>query len=759
MTTGEGDGAVDPCLGKVFGGFKATARLGEGAMATVYRSERVSDGATGFVVKVLTSGKADEKIRARFVREARIMTALRHPNIVSVFASGREHDFDYMVMELVDGPNLGELLERYDRFDPARAAKSARQISFALEAAHALGVIHRDVKPQNILFAKAEGLLKVADFGVAKVTRPTETLEPPAPSDPSRTAIGDILGSPLYMAPEQWGDHDVDARADLFALGVVLYQMIAGVPPFLGKTPVDCGVKILAGDYPPLEKRVPDVPAGIREIVVGLLERVRENRYAAASRVTADLERFLRGEFPDVPRLVSQTIPPERYALLGRDQFVLGSGAGAQVRIAHPSVADGHAVLERTNVGVLLKDLEGKGTTRVNGGRIKSVVLKEGDQITVGDSLPLKFRAGSMTPPPLVAPAMGGAGEVSGSLDPARLRAVLGGATVPGLVYEALVREVGPRAVLAAAELLDDTTAQRLVDRSRARLLAAGLPDSVVEPAAERARELYSQRSRLLPDQLFRATRENLGSETVRWVEWWLSVGNQRLPAQVRRAGARETVHLTLVGSSQEEAPRQVELIEGSPWSIGRDEICEVRIGDASVSRRHATIHRLATRFAVVDEASRHGTVVRGERRTLCLLRDGDTVELGRAKVIFRQPLETDSPGRKRTLHEVDGVVFDALVEIAPQHAAAALVLLAGPERLLDGILKSAGGDEETTRLVRASLDARRRRALEVLPKLSEQDHGFKAQGWIDWWRSVRATSPVQIAPEGLAEHAVPLEG
>src|SRR5262249_38267985 len=152
-----------------------------------------------------------------------VMMALAHPNIVQIYGAGQEHGLCYLVMEFVDGPSLQQIYEKKGRVDWPAAAKSVRQIALGLAMAHERGVIHRDVKPQNVLLDKARGLLKVADFGLAKASDAT-TVE-----HKHISRAGDILGSPAYIAPEQWGDHDVDPRADLFALGVVFYQLLTGV--------------------------------------------------------------------------------------------------------------------------------------------------------------------------------------------------------------------------------------------------------------------------------------------------------------------------------------------------------------------------------------------------------------------------------------------------------------------------------------------------------------------------------------------------
>ncbi|MEZ0227578.1 MAG: serine/threonine protein kinase, partial [Planctomycetota bacterium] len=378
----------DPYVDRIFGAFRTISKIGEGGMGTVYRAERQDDLSQDYVIKVLSPLAADKATYVRFRREGEVMAALRHPNVVRVFVSGEQDGLSYLVMEFVDGPTLQDLFESKKRFDWQNAAKAIRQIAMALEAAHSIGVIHRDVKPQNVLLSRTEGLLKVADFGLAKIHH--------QPSDPNVSRAGDILGSPAYIAPEQWGDHDVDPRADLFALGIVLYQLVTGVLPFRGRTPGEYAKRILQAPYDPIELYAPDVPEGVKHVIARLLEKRREHRYYSAGQVVADLERVLRDELPDIPRLVrSQGTQVERWPLLGRDEFLIGRAAQAQVIIQHPSVFERHAVIERSGANMLLREVEGKGTVRVNGMRIREITLKENDVIELGEAPPVRFRAGA----------------------------------------------------------------------------------------------------------------------------------------------------------------------------------------------------------------------------------------------------------------------------------------------------------------------------------------------------------------------------
>ncbi|HZU97103.1 MAG TPA: FHA domain-containing serine/threonine-protein kinase [Planctomycetota bacterium] len=734
--------AKDPYIGRSFGAFTAIAKIGEGGMGAVYRAEREDDGSQDYVVKVLSPLAADQATYVRFRREGEVMSALRHPNVVRVFASGEQDGLSYIVMEFVDGPTLQDLFEKKQRFDWANAARACRQILLGLEAAHAMGVIHRDVKPQNVLLAKAEGLLKVGDFGLAKIHK--------EPSDPAISRAGDILGSPAYIAPEQWGDHDVDPRADLFALGIILYQLVTGVLPFRGRSPSEYAKKILSIPYDPVELYAPDCPEGMRDIIARLLEKKREHRYPTAAMVVADLERVVRGELPDIPRVVRAQGAPERWPLLGRDEFVIGRGSQAQIVVNHPSVVERHATVVRTNAGITLREGEGRGQVRVNGMRVRDIALKDGDVIEIGEAPPLRYKAGAQPGSTVVpsgqSPSSGKLSKQAGKAGAVQVPPV----AVPGPLYEAFLREEHPRAVLALVELLDEATHGRRVVRSEKRLLAAGIDAGAVARAAERARASYRRIAALAPDRLFRATHENLGPDPSTWLGWWFTSGSDRFPPQVLPPGPRASGMLAIfeeeLGTTQ-----TADLTGVESWTIGRGSECAIRLYDRSVSRKHATIQRLLTRFAIRDEGSRFGTAVRGERKPVALLRHDDAIELGRARLIFRQPEEAAAGADP---HGIDAVLFDTLVEMRLRCVIGALVGFTDVDARAASVVAAgfvAQGDEDVAKIANGLLQERRRQALEALPPLARKDLGGDAAPWREWWKGEKASAGPQVHPEGWA--------
>src|ERR1700752_3171252 len=237
--------------GDVLAHYRVLAPLGSGGMAQVYLAEDVRLGRR-LALKVLSHRTLrDEERLRRFEREARGISALNHPNILTVYDVGHDGDVQFLATEYIDGVTLRALLEG-GPIEVRQAVTIATQIAQALSAAHGAGVIHRDLKPENVMI-RADGYVKVLDFGLAKLTN-----EPPfAGTADAETQIVDtrdgvILGTFDYMAPEQARGGDLDLRVDLFALGVLLYEMLAGRPPFRGPTAADVVGAVLFREPEPL---------------------------------------------------------------------------------------------------------------------------------------------------------------------------------------------------------------------------------------------------------------------------------------------------------------------------------------------------------------------------------------------------------------------------------------------------------------------------------------------------------------------------
>jgi len=276
---------VDPLVGRTVGGVRIDAKLGAGGMASVYAGSDQEAGGRRRAIKLLSVASHDH-IQARFEREARIGHRLRDPLLVRVHRYGVSGDFHYMVMDLVEGEDLAHLLERTGPLRWAQAAAIGRDLARALAAVHELGMVHRDVKPQNILL-DARGALKLADFGLA-LWRDGGKAE--LPGGLSLTRTGDAFGTPIYMAPEQFEDaKTVRPGADLYALGVVLFELVAGRAPFHATTPHDLARLHRDVQPPSLDALAGDAPDDLRALVARLLAKLPGERGGPAAKVGDEL--------------------------------------------------------------------------------------------------------------------------------------------------------------------------------------------------------------------------------------------------------------------------------------------------------------------------------------------------------------------------------------------------------------------------------------------------------------------------------------
>jgi len=261
-------------------------RLARGGMAQVYLARDRSLDRPVAIKELVPEFATDPSFVERFRREAQAVANLAHPNIVGVYDWGTQDGTYFIVMEYVDGPSLSQVIRRDGPLHPRRAAELASEVAAALGFAHSRGVVHRDVKPGNVLLT-GSGQSKVTDFGIARaLSSPAEDL----------TQTGSVMGTATYFSPEQAQGLPVDPRSDLYSLGVVLYEMVAGRTPFTGDSPLSIAYKHVQDQPEPPSRIIPDLPAGMDAIILKLLSKKPDDRYASAEELRADLRRFLEGD-------------------------------------------------------------------------------------------------------------------------------------------------------------------------------------------------------------------------------------------------------------------------------------------------------------------------------------------------------------------------------------------------------------------------------------------------------------------------------
>jgi serine/threonine-protein kinase len=272
--------AIDPDLsGRQLGDYRILRRLGRGGMAEVYLAEQ-SSLARQVAIKVLKSSLAtDDKYVRRFHVEAQAAASLVHANIVQIHEVGCIDGIHFIVQEYVAGPNLREYLSREGPPDVKVSLKVMRHVAAALVKAAEKGIVHRDIKPENIMLARS-GEVKVADFGLARRTR-EDALH--------LTQIGQTMGTPLYMSPEQVEGKPLDPRSDIYSLGVTCYHMLTGSPPFRGETALNVAVQHLKTQPERLETLRPELPKPVCRIVHKMLAKDPAHRYANARELLREL--------------------------------------------------------------------------------------------------------------------------------------------------------------------------------------------------------------------------------------------------------------------------------------------------------------------------------------------------------------------------------------------------------------------------------------------------------------------------------------
>lgn len=277
-------------VGQTLGHYRVLSAIGTGGMGEVYLADDTRLGRKVALKLLLSQYTQDQNRLRRFKQEARAASSLNHPNILTIYEIGEVNDTQFIATEFIQGETLRDRSER-SRLGIKETLEVAIQIASALYTAHQAGIVHRDIKPENIM-VRRDGYVKVLDFGLAKLTenRITDSEVPTLVN----TAAGIVMGTASYMSPEQARGLAVDARTDIWSLGVVIYEMIAGRTPFEGETATDTIVSILQKEPPPLADHVAESPAEAERIVRKCLSKNRDERYASAQELLAESKNLQR---------------------------------------------------------------------------------------------------------------------------------------------------------------------------------------------------------------------------------------------------------------------------------------------------------------------------------------------------------------------------------------------------------------------------------------------------------------------------------
>ena len=303
--------------GTLLGRYRMIEQMGAGGMGVVYRAQDEKLNRV-VAVKIVAPGVlTSDDARDRFRREALALARLNHPHIAAVYDVGEQDGVDYIVMECVQGQSLRTALQA-GPLTVVEATRIVLQVAEALEEAHAQGVVHRDLKPANVMIT-AKGNAKVLDFGVAKLLAATEATQ-------SLTEAAGPIGTPLYMSPEQALGKVVDARTDLWSLGVLYYEMLTGRPPFQADTTLAVLHAVIADPFPPVRQLRPDAPEEADHIVVKAMQKETERRYASAAEVAHDASGLLSRLSGYVPAVEA---PSTRYLKMMTAALTLVLIAGA----------------------------------------------------------------------------------------------------------------------------------------------------------------------------------------------------------------------------------------------------------------------------------------------------------------------------------------------------------------------------------------------------------------------------------------------
>lgn len=376
---------MNDLAGKAWGRFQILEERGRGGMAVVYKAHDSILQRTVALKILLPLLAANQEVTERFRREAITAANLRHPNIVIIYDVGSHERFQYIVMEYLEGLTLHREIQHSGPLPNARVLHILGQLAGALDYAHEQSLIHRDVKPANIIIS-AGGHATLTDFGLVKAARRSRI-----------TGEGSTMGTLRYMSPEQAMGRELDSRADLYSLGVVVYEMLVGETPFTGTTPYETLHCVIYRAPPPLSHRNPSIAPAVESVVLRALAKEPDKRFSTASEFAHALAAATGpGKSADMLITTDSLRPPAVILLVSDDgrrfsvhpgTVTIGRDAGNDIVLPYRQVSRHHAQIQCSRKRCTITDTGSTNGTCVNGGRIaerRSHSLRPGDELRIG---------------------------------------------------------------------------------------------------------------------------------------------------------------------------------------------------------------------------------------------------------------------------------------------------------------------------------------------------------------------------------------
>ncbi len=376
---------MNELAGKAWGRFQILEERGRGGMAIVYKAHDSILQRTVALKVLLPQLAANKQFTERFRREAITAANLRHPNIVVIYDVGSHERFQYIVMEYLEGLTLQREIQSTGPLPNSRVLQILGQLAGALDYAHEQGLIHRDVKPANIII-RAGDHVTLTDFGLVKAARSSKI-----------TSEGSTMGTLRYMSPEQAMGRELDSRSDVYSLGVVVYEMLVGETPFTGTTPYETLHCLIYKAPPPLSQRNPRIAPAVEGVVLRALAKEADKRFGTAGEFAQALaDATAPGKSADMVITTDSLLPPAILLLVSGDgrrfsvhpgTVTIGRDAGNDIVLPYRQVSRHHAQIQCSESGCTIVDMGSTNGTCVNGRRIvkrRSYSLKPGDELRIG---------------------------------------------------------------------------------------------------------------------------------------------------------------------------------------------------------------------------------------------------------------------------------------------------------------------------------------------------------------------------------------